>query len=497
MSGKRKVTVSLCGPAIIIPIWYQGENNASVVEINLAPLISKFGDGTAQALFRRPSDTDPYPIVLQRQDDTAVWTVSEGDTAQAGYGRLQVSWYVGDTTALSKIFTVLVQKSLTSGKNPPNPAQPWVNEVLQAAVDAEQSAKDAADAARKIPNPTESDAGKSVVVNDEGTGYELSFRGGGGGTSDLLWRPTVSEDGEISWEQSASDTPPEPVNIMGPQGPAGAQGEQGPKGDKGDTGDTGPQGPQGPAGADGATGPAGQDGGYYIPSVTQPSDSTMQVSFAPSQASMPSVAPVTVELPGGSTSADSYVTILNTTLSEDKANSDTWGGESHQYSYRHFWTTDINQVPIQADMIRVLVHVPQQSGESIVSSGEISIRCGTDAQGLPNSWSSWDECPYFGKNSFVPINGQEQWLEAVFDLRNMCGIYAHRGGTNYKGNFAGGDYTGSVALIKYFSGVNYLNGVKIALNSGSLPAGTEIQIIARNKNSNIPSVPAWPDATEV
>ena len=272
MSGKRKVTVSLCGPAIIIPICDQGENNASVVEINLAPLISKFGDGTAQALFRRPSDTDPYPIVLQRQDNTAVWTVSEGDTAQAGYGRLQVSWYVGDTTALSKIFTVLVQKSLTSGKNPPNPAQPWVNEVLQAAVDAEQSAKDAADAAGKIPNPTESDAGKSVVVNDDGTGYELSFRGGGGGTSDLLWRPTVSEDGEISWEQSASDTPPEPVNIMGPQGPAGAQGEQGPKGDTGETGpqgpagpqgekgDIGPQGPQGPAGADGATGPAGPTG---------------------------------------------------------------------------------------------------------------------------------------------------------------------------------------------------------------------------------------------
>lgn len=472
MSGKRKVTVSLCGPAIIIPIWYQGENNASIVDIDLAPLISKFGDGTAQALFRRPSDTDPYPIVLQRQDNTAVWTVSAGDTAQAGYGRLQVSWYVGDTTALSKIFTVLVQKSLTSGKNPPNPAQPWVNEVLQAAVDAEQSAKDAADAAGKIPNPTESDAGKSVVVNDDGTGYELSFRGGGGGTSDLLWRPTVSEDGELSWEQSASDTPPEPVNIMGPQGPAGA---------------------------DGATGPAGQDGGYYTPSVTQPSDTTMQVSFAPSQASMPSVAPVTVELPGdgGSTSADSYVTILNTTLSEEKANSDTWGGESHQYIYRHFWTTDINQVPIQADMIRVLVHVPPQSGESIVSSGEISIRCGTDAQGLPNSWDSWDECPYFGKNLFVPSNGQEQWLEAVFDLRNMCGIYAHRGSTNKKGNFAVGDYTGSIAIIKYFSGVNYLNGVKIALNSGSLPAGTEIQIIARNKNSNIPFVPAWPDATEV
>ena len=208
---------------------------------------------------------------------------------------------------------------------------------------------DLANSPRLLPIPTTDDSGKSVVVNDDGTGYELSFRGGGG-TSDLLWRPTVSEDGEISWEQSASDTPPEPVNIMGPQGPAGAQGEQGPKGDtgetgpqgpagpqgekgdtgdtgpqgpqgpkgdKGDTGDAGPQGPQGPSGADGATGPTGQDGGYYTPSVTQPSDTTMQVSFTPSQAGMPSVEPVTVELPSGGSNSGQWEEIADVTTVED------------------------------------------------------------------------------------------------------------------------------------------------------------------------------------
>lgn len=103
---------------------------------------------------------------------------------------------------------------------------------------------DLANSPRLLPIPTTDDAGKSVVVNDDGTGYELRLRGGGGGSSDLLWRPTVSEDGEISWEQSASDTPPEPVNIMGPQGPAGADGAQG---------EQGPPGPQGPKGDKGDT----------------------------------------------------------------------------------------------------------------------------------------------------------------------------------------------------------------------------------------------------
>lgn len=83
------------------------------------------------------------------------------------------------------------------------------------------------------------------------------LKAGGGGTSDLLWRPTVSETGDISWERSASTEPPTPGNIMGPAGPAGPagpRGETGPQGAPGEKGETGPQGETGP------TGPAGDTG---------------------------------------------------------------------------------------------------------------------------------------------------------------------------------------------------------------------------------------------
>lgn len=43
----------------------------------------------------------------------------------------------------------------------------------------------------------------------------------------------------------------------------------------------------------------GEDGGHYIPVVTQSTDNTMQVSFTPSKADMPAVDPVTVNLPVG------------------------------------------------------------------------------------------------------------------------------------------------------------------------------------------------------
>lgn len=43
----------------------------------------------------------------------------------------------------------------------------------------------------------------------------------------------------------------------------------------------------------------GEPGGHYIPVVTQPTDNTMQVSFTPSKADMPTVESVTVNLPVG------------------------------------------------------------------------------------------------------------------------------------------------------------------------------------------------------
>lgn len=49
----------------------------------------------------------------------------------------------------------------------------------------------------------------------------------GGGSNELVWKPTITADGDISWFKSSSITPPEPVNIMGPPGKQGQQGIQG------------------------------------------------------------------------------------------------------------------------------------------------------------------------------------------------------------------------------------------------------------------------------
>ena len=67
----------------------------------------------------------------------------------------------------------------------------------------------------------------------------LNEGGGGGGTSDIAWKPTVSAEGVITWTRSSSTTAPPAQNIKGPQGD---------KGEKGDPGQEGPEGPKGEKG---------------------------------------------------------------------------------------------------------------------------------------------------------------------------------------------------------------------------------------------------------
>lgn len=90
--------------------------------------------------------------------------------------------------------------------------------------------------------------------------------------------PSVDANGVMSFSLQNVTSPPQSVNVRGPQGPQGVQGEQGaqgargpqgiqgvagvqgPKGGQGAQGIQGPAGPQGPAGAQGPTGAQGPAG---------------------------------------------------------------------------------------------------------------------------------------------------------------------------------------------------------------------------------------------
>lgn len=223
-----------------IKLGRRGENQARKVVFDvLEKWREGYGDGVASLIVQRNGDAQPYPVTLAEEDGALVWLVSSVDTAVAGEGAAELRYTVGDTIVKSQIYKTRVRETLEdSGETPPPAYQSWVDEVLQAAADAET-------AVSKMP------------YVDETTGNWFKWDATAGAFSDTGVAATGPQ-GEVG-----------PKGDTGPQGPKGETGATGPKGDtgatgargpKGETGATGATGPQGPKGETGSRGPQGEQG---------------------------------------------------------------------------------------------------------------------------------------------------------------------------------------------------------------------------------------------
>lgn len=126
-----------------IALGRRGENQATQVVFNVAWLINTYGYGTAQLAVIRPEEEDPYPAVVEQDDDarTVTWTLTNADTAIAGRGSCELFWYVGDTLAKSIVYTTIVGRDIGDvGDTPPDPYETWVEEVLAAGAQAQENA---------------------------------------------------------------------------------------------------------------------------------------------------------------------------------------------------------------------------------------------------------------------------------------------------------------------------------------------------------------------
>lgn len=202
-----------------IKLGRRGENQARKVVFDvLRKWREGYGDGVASLIVQRNGDAQPYPVTVTEEGGALVWRVSSVDTAVAGEGAAELRYTVGDTIVKSQIYKTRVRETLEdSGETPPPAYQSWVDEVLQAAADAET-------AVSKMP------------YVDETTGN---------------W---------FKWDAAAGAFADTGVAATGPQGEVGPKGATGPQGTKGETGATGATGPQGPKGETGATGPQGEQG---------------------------------------------------------------------------------------------------------------------------------------------------------------------------------------------------------------------------------------------
>lgn len=252
-------------------------------------------------------------VAIFRGSDESVDVLLSGDSctvppqvlSKSG-GNLRIGLYGTDGSGHLVIPTVwadagrVLPGAAPSGVEPTPETQPLIDQLLEAAQQAQQiaqSVRDDADAGAfdGAPGPAGADGvdGNSIWwtnwpitdVSMAGQVYgqilrsRLKGRSGTPAVHDLVVGPAVGTSGDPSYLYEIVDAgttcqlkgigsikgnkgdkgEPGPQGATGATGPAGPKGDKGdtgasgPKGDKGDTGATGPQGPQGPAGDSGVT----------------------------------------------------------------------------------------------------------------------------------------------------------------------------------------------------------------------------------------------------
>ena len=229
-----------------IKLGRRGENQARKVVFDvLEKWREGYGEGVASLIVQRNGDAQPYPVTVTEEDGALVWLVSNVDTAVAGEGAAELRYTVGDTIVKSQIYKTRVRETLEdSGETPPPAYQSWVDEVLQAAADAET-------AVSKMP------------YVDETTGNWFKWDATAGAFADTGVAATGPQ-GEVGPKGDTGAQGPKgetgATGATGPQGPKGETGPRGPQGEQGIQGETGPAGPQGPVGPKGDTGDTGPQG---------------------------------------------------------------------------------------------------------------------------------------------------------------------------------------------------------------------------------------------
>ena len=194
--------------------------------------------GLTKNAFFTGTDGKNYSAVIQDGTCVVPWEA----IAEPGFLRMSVAGFGQMSLIITTNIASKRMRETIFGGDPskePSPDQyTQIMQVLSGKVDTDQGVQN---------------AGKVLGINDSGKVEPMD--NAGGGSSDLLWRPSVSESGDLSWTQDSSTDPPEAVNIMGPQGPAGKDGDPGQKGETGATG---------PAGKDGITPMIGENGNWYL-----------------------------------------------------------------------------------------------------------------------------------------------------------------------------------------------------------------------------------------
>lgn len=179
-----RITINV-GPKLLdraIPIGRVGENSVSEIEWNIALWQKQFGDGILELLVQRKGDTNPYPVALTISGNSAVWTITDTDTAVNGRGQLQLIYRVNEAVKKSVVYEFICRVSLGTAGPAPDGYSDWLATLTELASTTEshvQRVEAVAELISELPlKKGTSQTGKSIVGCDlEGSDASADYSG--------------------------------------------------------------------------------------------------------------------------------------------------------------------------------------------------------------------------------------------------------------------------------------------------------------------------------
>lgn len=169
----------------MIVLGRQGEHLARCVVFDIGDWQTDYGQGTVLLLMQRGQEEAPYLCDVTVSGSLVRWEVRAADVGVPGRGRVELQYRVGEAVVKSRIYTTLTVESLgQAGDVPPAPEPDWVNKVLQAAADAEESAEKAKAAIGQAVVPGENG---NWWVNGEDTGVKAAGPAGKSGLPAVVY----------------------------------------------------------------------------------------------------------------------------------------------------------------------------------------------------------------------------------------------------------------------------------------------------------------------
>lgn len=141
----------------LIPIGHVGEGLTRCLVFDLTDCINKLGEGTWQISFVRPGDNACYICTnVEQLDNSAIWVITNTDTAYAGYGVVQLMYFPtsGGTAKTSQYRTVTFESNGIPG-DAPDPYEGLLEQIAQLTSQATAAASTATAAAQAASTTVE------------------------------------------------------------------------------------------------------------------------------------------------------------------------------------------------------------------------------------------------------------------------------------------------------------------------------------------------------